>query len=442
MFKSIQYKTALYTSVLIVITVAITLSVVYRRYELVVFCAMLFFIFLLLLNKSYKKYNRNILFLLNALENGDYSFHFAETKLSTNEKELNVMMNRIKDILSAARKEVIENEKFLSLIVESVSTGIIIVDDRDIVQNINQAALDLLGLPVFTHIKQLRNINETTFETFRALKSGKRAQVTVANEREEQQIALQASDIRLRKGNLRVVTMNSIGNELENKEMESWIKLIRVMTHEIMNSIAPISSLSDTLLFMLKDDSTERSDELKENTIEAFETISTTASGLLSFVESYRKFTAMPKPEKHHFELKKLLEEIVKLHEIPLKEKGIQATIRMDNADTLLYADKKLVAQALVNLVRNAIESIDRPDGKLILTVELPNKNNLSIHVENNGKPIPKETLPNIFVPFFTTKEKGSGIGLSVSRYIMRLHGGKLQHALSSGGNTVFSLYF
>jgi nitrogen fixation/metabolism regulation signal transduction histidine kinase len=425
-----------------VITVAITLSVVYRRYELVVFCAMLFFIFLLLLNKSYKKYNRNILFLLNALENGDYSFHFAETKLSTNEKELNVMMNRIKDILSAARKEVIENEKFLSLIVESVSTGIIIVDDRDIVQNINQAALDLLGLPVFTHIKQLRNINETTFETFRALKSGKRAQVTVANEREEQQIALQASDIRLRKGNLRVVTMNSIGNELENKEMESWIKLIRVMTHEIMNSIAPISSLSDTLLFMLKDDSTERSDELKENTIEAFETISTTASGLLSFVESYRKFTAMPKPEKHHFELKKLLEEIVKLHEIPLKEKGIQATIRMDNADTLLYADKKLVAQALVNLVRNAIESIDRPDGKLILTVELPNKNNLSIHVENNGKPIPKETLPNIFVPFFTTKEKGSGIGLSVSRYIMRLHGGKLQHALSSGGNTVFSLYF
>lgn len=413
-----------------------------KHYPYAILMAIIVFISLHLLNKSYKKYNQNILFLLNALENGDYSFHFSETKLSSREKELNAMMNRVKEILSNAKKEVIENEKFLSLIIESVSTAIIIIDDRGIVQTSNQASLDLLGLPVFTHIKQLGTINDSFPEIFHQLKAGDRMQFSIFNEREEQQIALQVSEIKLKRGEMRVISMNNIGNELENKEMESWIKLIRVMTHEIMNSIAPISSLSETLLFMHQSATNEQYTELKENTIEAFETIRTTASGLLSFVESYRKFTAIPKPEKHDFELKKLLEEIIKLHETLLKEKNIVASLHINNPDTLLCADKKLITQVLVNLLKNAIESIENNDGKISLTVETTSDKRVAIHIENNGKTIPKEVLPNIFVPFFTTKEKGSGIGLSVSRYIMRLHGGKLQHTLSAEENTIFSLIF
>ncbi|GHT70178.1 hypothetical protein AGMMS50239_38170 [Bacteroidia bacterium] len=278
------------------------------------------------LGKCYKRYNQNILFLLNALENGDYSFHFSETKLSPREKEMNQLMNRIKDILANARKAVIENEHFLSLIIESVSTGIVIINDRGIVQRVNQSALDMFGLPVFSHVNQLHTINETYPRLFLDLQAGDSIQLSLPTEREELSISLHVSQIRLKRGMMRIITLNNIGNELEMKEMESWIRLIRVMTHEIMNSIAPITSLSETMHFLHRDGHINPED-LKQNTLEAFDTIHTTASGLLSFVDSYRKFTAVPKPEKRDFNLNVLIDKVIKLHHITPR-KRLRAVVR------------------------------------------------------------------------------------------------------------------
>jgi nitrogen fixation/metabolism regulation signal transduction histidine kinase len=296
----------------------------------------------------------------------------------------------------------------------------------------------LLGLSHFSHINQLHNVNETYPALFHQLKAGDRIQISLMNEREELPISLRVTEIRLKRGMMRILTLNNIDSELESKEMESWIRLIRVMTHEIMNSIAPITSLSETMRFLYRSDTD--SNELRQNTLEAFETIYTTASGLLSFVESYRKFTAVPKPEKRSFVVNTLVDKVVKLYEPALAEKNISLEAHLPES-LVAYADENLIAQVLINLIKNAIEAIEANDnGKIIISGERNADDRIDLEVADSGKPIPADVLPHIFIPFFTTKPSGSGIGLSVSRYIMRLHGGKLHHFVSPGGMTVFQL--
>ena len=442
MFKSIQYKLLTFTILLMVSVAASTYFIQKGQVSFAVISGIATVICLYKMHQHYKIFNSNVLFLLNALDNGDYSFHFSEAKLSRREKELNVMLNRIKEILVSARKEVIENEKFLSLIIESVSTGIIIMDEKGHVQTVNQSALNLMGLPVFTHINQLNNINETFPELFRNLRVGENPRIEVSNEREEMQVTLSLSEIVIKRGRMKVITLNNIGNELEAKEMESWIRLIRVMTHEIMNSIAPITSLSETLLTLHNTPENDSSEEdLRLNTIEAFQTIHSTAKGLLSFVDSYRKFTAIPKPNIRSFEVKPLIDKILHLEEKCIKGKDIQVEVLETSEHTKWLADEKLITQVLVNLVKNAVEAItDTEIKKIRISINHHADGKVQIEVSNTGNPIAKEVLPHIFIPFFTTKDYGTGIGLSISRYIMRLHGGKLTHATSAEGWTVFTV--
>ena len=442
MFKSIQYKLLTFTILLMVSVAASTYFIQKGQVSFAVISGIATVICLYKMHQHYKIFNSNVLFLLNALDNGDYSFHFSEAKLSRREKELNVMLNRIKEILVSARKEVIENEKFLSLIIESVSTGIIIMDEKGHVQTVNQSALNLMGLPVFTHINQLNNINETFPELFRNLRVGENPRIEVSNEREEMQVTLSLSEIVIKRGRMKVITLNNIGNELEAKEMESWIRLIRVMTHEIMNSIAPITSLSETLLTLHNTPENDSSEEdLRLNTIEAFQTIHSTAKGLLSFVDSYRKFTAIPKPNIRSFEVKPLIDKILHLEEKCIKGKDIQVEVFETSEHTKWLADEKLITQVLVNLVKNAVEAIsDTETKKIRISINHHADGKVQIEVSNTGNPIAKEVLPHIFIPFFTTKDYGTGIGLSISRYIMRLHGGKLTHATSAEGWTVFTV--
>lgn len=443
MFKSIHNKLVILIALLIVSVSLLTYCLVAGYYVYAALPALLLVICLSALSHQYNKYNQNILFLLNALDNGDYSFHFTETKMSVREKELNMMLNRIKDILTNARKEVIQNEKFLSLIIENVTTGIVIVTERGNVRTVNQMALRLLGLPVFTHLNQLNAINESYPELFYQIKTGDQQQISVINEREEVQVSIQASLIKVKDETIKVITLNNIGNELEAKEMESWIRLIRVMTHEIMNSIAPISSLSETMLTLLNNPDMEHETEsLKNNTREAFDTIHITAKGLLSFVESYRRFTGVPKPVIKPFELLPLVNKLVHLQEHLMEEKGIETKIISEDNNLIVAGDENLITQVLVNIIKNAIQAIDASEnGKIFINCNRQDSHTY-IDISNTGKPIPKEELSSIFIPFFTTKESGSGIGLSISRYIMRLHGGKLMHSLSPEGYTTFTLVF
>lgn len=392
------------------------------------------------LRRSYNQFNKNIIFLLNALDNGDYSFNFSVTKLSRRERELNQMMNRIKDILSKARKEVIENEKFLSVIMESVSTGIIILNEDNIVVQNNRTVNQLLGLPVFTHVNQLGSIDKSFPELFRNLEPSNTKTIKIANEREEVQLSLRASEIVLQGKRLKIITLNNIGSELDYKEMDSWIRLIRVMTHEIMNSIAPVTSLTEMLLSAFRQEGAEKDDSLMENTVEALQTINTTAKGLIDFVNSYRRFTGIPKPQLNAVSLQSLIERAVALEAAQFEEKGIEISLHLPAEPVIRQLDQSQIMQVLLNLLKNAAEAVPQGQGRIRIKLSLEGEK-VHLDVCNDGSPIPEEILPNIFVPFFTTKESGSGIGLSVSRYIMRLHGGTLTH-LTKEGWTIFRMVF
>ena len=441
MFKSTLYRIVISIVLLIVSVALFTWCITGKQYIYAALPALLTIVFIRSLYRCYKRYDNNILFLLNALDNGDYSFHFTETRLSRRERELNKMLNRIKEILTNARKEVIENEKFLSIVLESASTGIILYNKRGSVQIANRAAKQLLGLHVFTHINQLKTIDDSLPELFLHLQPDDKTQITIANEREETKIRLQLSEVKLKKGIVKVVVFNNIGNELEAGETESWIRLIRVMTHEIMNSIAPIISMTEMLLASYKDGLVDVGEAERRNTLEAIETINSTSRRLISFVESYREFTGIPKPQFCYFELKPLLDNILHLESERLREKNIEVEITPANAPFTLKADKSQIAQVLVNLIKNAEEAIDaEKGGKITIKIAEP-YGRLQIDVCDNGSPISPDIAPHIFVPFFTTKETGCGIGLSISRYIMQLHGGNLRFHVKEGW-TIFSMVF
>ncbi len=442
MFKSIKYRITLYCVLLAASSVGTGWLVAEGRTFWALLAGLVALISLHGLLKGYGKLNSNFIFLLNAIENGDYSFNFSETGLSRREKELNGVLNAIKEILARAREEEIENEKFLSLIVEAIPVGIIIIDERDFVTVTNDAALRLLGLHVFTHTKQLEMLDPAVYEAFVGLAPGGKATVRVADEREERLISLSLSRIGFKNGTLRVVTMDNIAGELEEREMESWIKLIRVMTHEIMNSIAPVTSLSETMLTAWNGEQGENEGMLRRNTVEAFETIASTAHALLSFVESYRRFTGIPTPVLRPVKAVPLVEKAIKLESETFRRRGIETVTRFADRNITVYADKGQIIQVLINLLKNAVEAIpaSRTDGKIELRV-FENDEKVYVEVADNGQPVPDDVMPHIFVPFFTTKQEGTGIGLSVSRYIMRLHGGNLKHH-AGGGCTVFSMVF
>ena len=439
MFKSIHYKISFYIGLVVVTTACATWLVFSQNYLYIIPAVLVLLVGLAAVNRQYRKFSHNIIFLLDALNNGDYSFHFSETMVSEREKELNMVMNRIKEILTNAREEVMENEKFLSNIVEIVPVGLIMMDEHGGIATVNRTALQWFGLGSLTHVNQLGRVHATYPDMFVKMRPGDTQQLTIANEREELQISLRVSEISFKQGVMKLITLNNIGNELESKEIESWIRLIRVMTHEIMNSIAPITSLSDTMLSVLQSSPADR-ENLRKTTVEAFETINTTAKGLSTFVESYRKFTAIPQPVMKQFSARELLVRAVNLHTQPATEKNIRIQM-VSQDDSSLYADKNLIMQVLVNILKNAIEAANE-NGEIQINFTQQHNGKTVIDIANTGTPIAKDILPFIFIPFFTTKESGSGIGLSVSRYIMRLHGGNLLHSVSAKGMTVFSLVF
>lgn len=387
-------------------------------------------VLLIALLRTRQRAHDNVELLLGALKNGDYSFRFVEN--SRRRRDVNAMLNDIKVILARAREGEIRREQFLSIIVAAVPTGIVVVDGRGFVRAANDAALRMLGLPVFTHLRQLPPELRRDFE---ALAEGRRATVRVVDEREQRQVSLGLTEV----DGLRVVTMQNIAGELEEREMESWVKLIRVMTHEIMNSVAPITSLSEAMAEQWggAENSVQTAQtavktapaaDLRRNTIEAFDTIAHTARGLQHFVAGYRSFSGIPKPNLQLTPLVPLAERVGGLH-------GARVVVAEDVAAAI---DAGQIEQVLTNLLKNAAEAGSRD---IEIRVGMSASGAVAVSVSNDGAPLSDDVLPHIFVPFFTTKPDGTGVGLSVSRHIMRLHGGNLTHRRAAG-RTIFTLEF
>lgn len=384
----------------------------------------------------YRRNLRKVSFMFDAVDNNDYAFHYATARHATEERIINESLNRILQILLQAKADAKEREKYYEMIMNSVNTGIVVINEKGFVLQQNSESLRLLGLPVFTHIRQLERIDEKLAERFTDLQPGEKYHLSFRNERGAVNLSVRVSETVLKGERVKLIAMNDIHGEMEDKEVDTWIRLTRVLTHEIMNSVTPITSISSTLL--------SRHDEMKEELRNGLELISDTGKGLISFVESYRRFTHIPTPQPTLFYVGRFIERMTQLaSHHHASHIAIQTDIRPD--DLILYADEDLIGQVVLNLLKNAIQAIgpDHPDGQIMVRASCNSNESIVIEISNNGPAIPPEEAEHIFTPFFTTKEGGSGIGLSVARQIMRLSGGSISLKSNAPNHqTTFVLLF
>lgn len=385
--------------------------------------------------RLYGKNARKLAFTFDSMDNNDFSFRFSTDGLSRSDRIVNESLNRIKQILQTASEDAREKEKYYEIIINSINAGIVVLDEAGNVLQKNDRALQLLGLSVFTHCSQLKRIGDEIHSRLSSIMPGERLQAQVQTEIGSSTLSLIASLASLNGKDVRVVVIDNIDNELSENEMESWIKLTRVLTHEIMNSITPVTSLSGTLL--------EKTDDSKA-VKEGLEIINKTGRELISFVESYRKFTHIPTPKPTLFYVKDMA---VRMREIAQRQEGIgdtRITLDICPEDLLVYADESLISNVMTNLLKNAVQAIaDSGQGsEIIIKGYSDAKDCVVIDIIDDGPEIPEDVAAHIFVPFFTTKESGSGVGLSLSRQIMRVNGGSLNLVRSKDGRTTFRLKF
>ena len=371
----------------------------------------------------YRHYRRNIkkvTFLFDAIDNGDFSFNFPTEKRFKEDNILHQSLNRIKLFLQHTREEQMDREKYYEQILNAVDTGILVVDSHDNILQHNQAALRLLDTDVLTHMNQVKG------------------------KLKDEHLAKHETQAMLKDKHVRIIALSDVSHELSNQEVDSWIKLIRVLTHEIMNTITPVTSLSETLLTRVTEDK-----DLKQG----LETIHKTGTELLAFVNNYRRFTHVPQPQPALFYVEPFLERMALLcnHEVE---------IEVSPKDLLVYADESLLSHVVTNLLKNAVEAFkekEREDKQECRSADLQSAANkkafirlkayanaqesIIIDVSNNAGLIPEDVASHIFIPFFTTKPEGSGIGLSLSRQIMRVSGGSLSlHQDKVQGITTFRI--
>ena len=377
--------------------------------------------------------NRRIFFFFDAIKNEDSSLSFPEEGPGKIEKELNrslLEVNRhIQRIYEANQKQ----EQYFQALIGHAATGMFTFNAKGFILHSNPQARQLLGLEPFTHISQLEAIDQRLYRVVVEIRPDQQHLTALHREEGAVQLLIKASAFLSGGEELMLLSVQDIRQELDEKEIDSWRKLIQVMRHEIMNSVTPITSLSEGLRgYFLEEGNVKSPAQIDEKTIgttlSGLELIHEQALGLLRFVESYRQLTRMPEPEKRSFAVRKLMDNIRILAQSFPNAGQTELICETEPEDMVLLADEKQISQVMVNLVKNAFQATEQVENaRVIITSRLDKNGHPRITISDNGPGIPGEIMDKIFIPFFTTKEKGSGIGLSLSRQIMQMHGGSLK---------------
>lgn len=392
------------------------------------------------------KTNRDLSRFLSSIRYSDFSQSFTGAGRGKSYTALGRSFSNVMDDFREARSETEEQHRFLQTVIQHVGTGLISYDGKGDVGLINNAAKRLFGLQYLKNVTGLSSYSKNMVEALGKLRAGDRAIVKVVRGDELQELVLSGTEFRLRGDLYTLVAIQDIQSELEEKELQAWLKLTQVLTHEIMNSITPIASLAASaqeILNSTANDEAESDAERLEDVRGAIQTIDRRSQGLLHFVQAYRSMTRIPRPNLKIFQAERLFESVHDLFRNELGDAGIELKIIIDPPLLELTADPELVEQILINLVRNAIQM--KEPGKPLqirLSGRIGERSRPIISVSDNGPGIEPEAIDKIFVPFFTTKKEGSGIGLSLSRQIMRQHGGSLSVFSDPGLETTFTLRF
>ena len=376
-----------------------------------------------------RRMRRKVSYMLDALEDKEYNFRFGKGGFFS--KKFNASLNRLRNLFDQERKKISAQEKYYGLMLDHVKTGVVVIEQNGRVNYSNQTALELLGIATLGDIKQLKTVSESLYEAFESIvNTGLEQRASFYNESGKVTIALTSSKATIGKKEVEVVAFNDITSNISESEQESWAKLIRVLTHEIMNTVTPIASLSEAL---------QQFDNVEEQVRSGLETIAQSSRGLIKFVDTYRTLTRVAAPVKKAVLVRDLVERDIFLTQEQAQNRGASVIFEEKTEDILLYADEGQIIQILINIVKNALEA-DATEVKIIAEINLAEQ--IVIEVHNNGTPISKESREELFVPFFTTKQEGTGIGLSLSNQIMRLHNGSLTLTKSDTTGTVFKLTF
>lgn len=390
--------------------------------------------------------NRKLTRFLESVKYSDFISGFtADNKLGKSFKDLNIAFNEVLEAFRKARSEKEEHWQYLNSVVQQVRTGILSFDNEGNVQLMNANARRFMGVTALTNLRELIQTNPKLYHTLNTIRPGKSELYKVSN---ELYLTIQSTELRIRGVDVMLVTLQNIQPELQKQELEAWQNLTRVLRHEIMNSITPISSLTSTLREILDHDMERKNShyELKEEGAddlrEGLSTIENRSKGLIKFIDAYREYTSLPKPKMTVVRLKDLIEKVSQLMKPELKKTNIKFQSTCESDYLTIQADVEMIEQVLINLLKNAIEALAdtaKPELQLSGGYE---ESGVKIEVIDNGPGIIKEALEHIFVPFYTTKRTGSGIGLSLSRQIMQMHNGSITVESEPEVKTVFTLKF
>ncbi len=386
--------------------------------------------------------------VLNSIEFEHQTVKFTK-KLPKPMEGFYTSLNKILDLIEQKKSEYEVQLLFLGELLRHIKTGVISISESNNIELVNEAALEILGLNNLVGMEQLKK-NHPTFYQEMIHPDPKGSQIIeITTQNQIHKLSIQISLFKSQGKNIKLISFQDIRSQIEYKEMEAWHQLIRTLGHEILNSVTPISSMTETSLMLLeKEDQTPKllqdlSDQHLDKIRNALKTINRRSIGLLDFINNYRKLTRMPVPVFEKVNLNKLLKQVLKLMHSEFEKEGILISQKLPNVELVAELDKSMIEQVLINLLRNAIQALVGVQNKSIRIYLSESKHHKpSIQIFDNGKGISEEIKSKIFIPFFTTKDSGSGIGLSLSRQIMQLHGGSISVHSNENNETVLSLIF
>jgi PAS domain S-box-containing protein len=414
--------------------------------------SIIFFLLLVILTINLITYlnrtNKKIRFFFDSVRNDDSNLSFPIETGNHSMNELYQSMNKVNHQIQQLKIENRQQEQYFRTLLEHLAAGIITYNDKGFILHANSSAKKLLSVDILTHLQQVERKDQKLYEAIRSIKPYERRLIAVSSEGADIQLSLKATSFKTNENELVILSIQDIKNELDEKEIESWMKLIRVLMHEIMNSITPITSLSESLSNIY---STGGKPVLPEQvdvrtiamTLQGLNVIKEQGKGLMSFVESYRKLTRVPEPVKKTFKVSDLIDRVQILYDSLEKSERTKLSVSLVNPHIEIFADQNLISQVLINLLKNALEANENNgNAKIEITASEGLNKRPEICITDNGPGISTENLDEIFVPFFTTRQNGSGIGLSISRQIMKVHGGNLKVRSVPDKETVFCLSF
>lgn len=391
--------------------------------------------------------NRKITRFLESVKYSDFAAGFAtDNDLGSSFKDLNEAFNNVLDAFRKARSEKEEHWQYLNTVVQHVNTGILSFNHDGKIELINHVAKNLLRKPQIKNINELEELDTGLYRMLRQISTGERGLYRIDN---RVQLAIHATELRLRGESIKLVAFQNIQTELQQKEIESWQNLTKVLRHEIMNSMTPIASLTSTLNDILAEELKLSGDHFEITTDgvddihEGLKTIESRSQALIHFIDAYREYTSIPLPKKSELIVSELLEETYGLMKIDIRKSKTDYSYAVRPKSLKIVADEDQIQQVLINLVKNAIEAVKNlGNGKVTVKAGEDKHQRPFIEVRDNGPGIVPEALEQVFIPFYTTKKKGSGIGLALSRQIMQLHNGTLTVDVDVNNGTVFTMKF